>query len=100
MASPAICAYRSYQKISDEIGQCSKFATEFAKRFLDKMNVAESISVIDLVYGSDNPYWRNVLAYARDGNLQSVFDEYVHLLANGLDKNDENQLEIIHSKIL
>ena len=29
-----------------------------------------------------------------------MFDEYIHLLANGLDKNNENRIEIIHHKLL
>jgi hypothetical protein len=30
------------------------------------------------------PYWRNVLSYSIDGNIQSTFDEYVHTLVESL----------------
>ncbi len=32
----------------------------------------------------DSPYWRDVLRYAVDGNLQAVMDEYLHVLRESL----------------
>ena len=80
----------------------SKFATQIARTFLNRMDRPESIAVIDLIFkqDSDDAYWKNVLRYSKQGNLQSVFDEYVHLLSNGLDKNNENRIEIINNKFL
>jgi hypothetical protein len=42
-------------------------------------NQPEATTVIRLAY-PDEPYWRGVMAYAADGNIQAVLDEYAHLL--------------------
>ena len=80
----------------------SKYATQVARRFLNRMNSPESIAVIDLIFkqGSDDAYWKNLLKYSKQGNLQSVFDEYVHLLSNGLDENNKDRIPIINHKLL
>ena len=80
----------------------SKFATQVARRFINRMNTPESIAVIDLIFkqGSEDAYWQNVLKYSKQGNLQAVFDEYVHLLSNGLDENNEDRVLIINHKLL
>ena len=80
----------------------SKFATQIAMAFLYRMDRPESIAVIDLLFKSDSDeeHCRNVLKYSKQGNLQAVFDEYLHLLSNGLDKNNENRIEIITNKFL
>ena len=86
----------------ESIDQYVKYTTQVARRFLNLMNSPESISVIDLIFKSDldDAYWRNVLKYSKQGNLQAVFDEYVHLLSNGLDVSNENRIEIINAKLL
>ena len=86
----------------ESIDQYVKYTTQVARRFLNTMNSPESIAVIDLIFESDvdDAYWRNVLKYSKQGNLQAVFDEYVHLLSNGLDVNNENRIPIINSKLL
>jgi hypothetical protein len=42
--------------------------------------------VMSLIRGKRDeiPYWRNVLSYSIDGNIQSTFDEYVHTLVESL----------------
>ena len=104
MASPAICAYRCYKnqssKESDELR--SQLATKFARKFIGRMNKPESISVLDLIFNSksENAYWKNVLEYSKQGNLQAVFDEYVHMLSCNIDKNNVNKIAIINHKII
>ena len=105
LASPAICAYRSYEKELPSNMKMDKFVytpTQIARKFIDRMNLPESIAVIDLNFGenSDDAYWKNVLKYSKQGNIQAVFDEYVHLLSNGLDKNNEDRLLIINRKFI
>ena len=80
----------------------SHFATQIAMAFLYRMDRPESIAVIDLIFNGDSneEHCRNVLKYSKQGNLQAVFDEYVHLLSNGLDKNNENRIKIIKTKFL
>src|SRR5205823_2330879 len=42
--------------------------------------------VMSLLRGDDErvPYWRRVLHYCLDGNLQAVLDEYAHMLKESL----------------
>lgn len=42
-------------------------------------NRPESIALLDGMYG-DLPYWRKVLRYCADGDLQATLDEYLHHL--------------------
>ena len=54
----------------------------------------------DAVYGEeDDAHWQNVLNYCKDGNLQAMFDEYGHLLTNGLDR-DEKLLPRLHRSMI
>ena len=105
IASPAVCIYRAYEKHlpQDFTMENYRYApTQIGRKFIDRMNLAESIAVIDLNSRStsEDAYWKNVLKYSKDGNLQAVFDEYVHLLSNGLDRNNEDRIDIIHDKFL
>ena len=105
LAAPAICAYRSYEKELPENLEMDEFVyapTQIGRKFIDRMNLPESIAVVDLNSGesSEDAYWKNVLKYSKDGNLQAVFDEYVHLLSNGLDKNNEDRILIINEKFI
>lgn len=74
IASPAVCALRIFQD--------TVLASEFAKEMMNIFNTSEAISAIDMLYGkaSDDAYYKNVLKYAVDGNLQAVLDEYAHMM--------------------
>lgn len=104
IASPAICALRSYEKLSgvSSLKTYFKDITKLSRKFIDMMDRRYTIPVIDLCYGpsSKTHHWKNVLKYSKEGNLQAVLDEYVHLLANGIDKNNENKIHIINEKII
>lgn len=106
MASPAICAYRLYENEFDRDGSLMDlyiiYSMEIARSFINFMNLPESIAVIDLIYKSvsEDAYWKNVLKYSKDGNLQAVLDEYVHLISSGLYKNNEEKIQIMHRKLL
>lgn len=106
LASPAVCAYRLYERefdYDDSLMQYyNQFSMEIARNFINFMNRPESISVVDLCYKSvsDDAYWKNVLKYSKDGNLQAVFDEYVHLLSSGLYGSSKDKLAIINDKLL
>lgn len=92
IASPAVCTYRAN-------GQNGIYATQLSKLMINMFNKQESIAVVELCYGrrNDDAYWRNVLHYCRDGNLQSVLDEYVHMLTESNGINDaENKTKIVH----
>ncbi len=99
IASPAICAYRTYRRYSPT-GIKSYLPSQIAKVFINRMNTPESTAVIELCYGkSDEAHWKNLLSYCADGNFQAMFDEYAHIISNGLDK-DDNLVEHMHRSIL
>lgn len=99
IASPAICALRTYQRYAGN--QIPHYLpSQVAKVFINRMNTPESTAVIELCYGKkEDAHWQNLLKYCRDGNLQAVFDEYAHLLTNGMDRDDQ-KLERLHGDML
>ncbi|NLW18382.1 MAG: hypothetical protein GXY81_01655 [Candidatus Cloacimonetes bacterium] len=96
LASPAVCAYRAYN-------QNAVYASQFAKAMINLFNKTEATAIIELCYGKNgvDAHWMNVLHYCRDGNLQSMLDEYIHMLteSNGLVDN-ENKYKAIHYLML
>ncbi len=74
IASPAVCAYRQSCNQED--------ASKAAKAIVSIFNKPESAAVIDLLYNKkgDDDYYESVLEYCVKGNLQSVLDEYAHML--------------------
>lgn len=101
IASPAITinrTYRSYCKRGNTFP--SYLPSQIAKIFINRMNTAESTATIELACGkkSDDAHWQNLLAYCKHGNIQSMFDEYAHLISNGLDA-DHNLIDNLHYTI-
>jgi hypothetical protein len=96
IASPAVCAYRAN-------GENGMYASQLAKTMINQFNKPEATAVIEICYGiiQDEAHWRNVLSYCQDGNIQSMMDEFVHMLveSNGLNHAD-NKHELIHSLML
>ncbi len=83
--SPANIAYRSLtrmlspgHKVSD-VGLWQA-AAALAAGLRSLFNRLDSTLLLDKLYDKAEPYWRNVLRYCADGNLQAVLDEYVHHL--------------------
>jgi hypothetical protein len=83
LASPAVCAARAILRVSRLSAAWDPHllgaAAQVAKGFRVLFNVPESTV---LLRGTEDnrPYWRSVLDYCVDGNLQAVLDEYAHLL--------------------
>lgn len=100
IASPAICINRTYCRYLFGInGYDTILATQIAKLFINRMNTPESTAVVELCYGkSEEAHWRNLIRYCKDGNMQAMFDEYAHLITNGLDK-DSNTIKRLHNII-
>ena len=98
IASPAICINRTYQRYltKNEVFPSYK-STQLARVFINRMNTPESTAVVELTCGkkSEDAHWQNMLTYCRHGNLQAVFDEYAHLITNGLDA-DEGLVKQMH----
>jgi hypothetical protein len=96
LASPAVCAYRAY-------GHNAAYASQFAKAMINLFNKTEATAIIELCYvkTGDAVHWTNVLQYCRDGNLQAMLDEYIHMLteSNGLIDSD-NRCRITHTLMM
>lgn len=101
IASPAVCLYRTYSKYKDNSKDFAIYMpSQIARLFINRMNTVESTAAVELACGkkTDDAHWQNVLTYCKQGNMQSMFDEYAHLLVNGLDQ-DENMIYNLHSQI-
>lgn len=97
IAGPGICLYRALEKVwpgsmSLELGTSGKNGqfncmplgrcAEAALGFVAKMNRIESQRVLRAVCPGAKP-WTGTARYSAMGNLQSVLDEYAHLLKSG-----------------
>lgn len=85
VGSPAICASRALRRIapglkrnSPEILQAS---AEIAEGFRSLFNAPDVRSMLEK---DGVPYWREVLRYCAEHDLQAVMDEYVHGLKESL----------------
>lgn len=91
LGSPAVCLYRNMQDIN--------IACKIAKYFITYFNTPEKTAIVELANNTrkfkDNDHWQNVLLYCKNGNLQSVIDEFVHQ-RKGEDLNEafENSLSL------
>lgn len=101
LGSPAIISLRSFLRHTDK-KNISDYSTEIlsksaycAIQFRSMFNLSYSIAVIQKY--SDNDYWQAVLDYCVKGNLQSVIDEYTHILKESLGLSDANDADIVNS---
>ena len=89
------------EALAEEMKKYAHLCSKIAFNFSYLMNTQEAMATIDYIYSkSEEAYWKNILTYSKQGNLQAVFDEYVHLLSNGLDKKNEERIGIIHERFL
>jgi hypothetical protein len=61
-------------------------ACRIAWGFRSLFAVPEVMSMVRGTRGSESTYWRRILAYCLEGNLQAVLDEYGHILPEWLGK--------------
>lgn len=102
IASPANCIYRTYLGYSGHIEEFPVYLpSQLARIFINRMNSPESTAVVELACGrkSEDAHWQNLLTYCRQGNLQAVFDEYAHLISNGID-HDEKLTKQMHEQMM
>ena len=102
IASPAICANRTYRHyLSGNELLPLYLPSQLARAFINRMNTPESTAVVELACGrkTDDAHWKNMLTYCRQGNLQAVFDEYMHMISSGIDR-DEAMIEQIHRQVM
>lgn len=88
LASPALCAYRALQrilpKVNGEKNEDELFlgTLRITTGFQSLFNVPENVALIKSFNGKS--YWRKVLKYGLQGNLQALLDEHIHVLIESL----------------
>ena len=81
--SPGSIAWRAARSLAGpEITPAGLWtaAFELVRGIRTLFNRTESTALLVTLYGDDRPYWRSVLDYCADGNLQAVLDEYLYQL--------------------
>ena len=102
IASPAVCVNRTYKRYLRKGERLESWLpSRLARVFINRMNSPESTAVVELACGrkSEDAHWQNLLNYCRQGNLQAVFDEYVHLISSGID-HDGALIEQINRQMI
>ena len=83
LASPAICALCALLRIAPDLADTSpsllSAASQIGNGLRALFNQPEATALLR-VDDERIPYWRRVLTYGIDGNLQSVLDEFAHVL--------------------
>ena len=81
LGSPAITALRSFRRLyrGKASAKCVS-ALSVANEFVNLFNKPESVAAVRIAVRDRVQYWRKVLRYCRDGCLEAVLDEYLHLL--------------------
>lgn len=86
LAGPGVCALRALRRIGTEFDASDpkllSAAARIASGFRSLFNMPETIAM--LRGAGEDTYWRLTLQYGVDGNLQSMLDEYVHVLRESL----------------
>ena len=87
LAAPAVCFLRMMQTYFKKPSQTSELMTyslDAGSHFTSLFDKPESIAIVDICSTSkrkqEDFYWENVLDYCLEGNLQSVLDEFGHLV--------------------
>ena len=81
--SPGCIAWRALRSIAGpDVTPAGLWAAAFelVRGIRTLFNRTESIALLVTLYGDEQPYWRSVLDYCADGNLQAVMDEYMYQL--------------------
>ena len=84
LGSPAVCALRALKRIAPELAwddpRLLSAAAEVAWSFRALFNQHDAVAL--LRRDTDDHYWRRVLVYCAEHNLQAVLDEYAHYLVD------------------
>ena len=92
LGSPAVCMLRA----GADVGTATRVAEAFRAFF----NSPEAIAAVDCGYSeSGDSHWRTVLRYGRDGCIQSVLDEYLHMLSPEKGASDADVAEKIENAL-
>ena len=93
LAGPGVCALRALRRIGTRLDASDPHllsaAARIASGFRSLFNTPETIAM--LRGSGEDSYWRLTLQYGIDGNLQSILDEYVHVLRESLGLQKHSQ---------
>ena len=104
LGSPATCALRALHRVAPSIELSDPIildaATRIAMAFRGLFNQPESQTLLRT--GTDEFYWQSVLHHCIDHDLQSVLDEYVHVLfdSEGLMDKDPSHVVSVLSEVI
>ena len=88
VAAPGVAALRALRRtlghaVEEDLVRAA--ALKLARGFQTLFNLGDAAMAVQLHCSAAKlPYWRQVLDYCLDGNLQAVLDEQLHLAADGL----------------
>lgn len=96
LCAPGTCALRSLSRIDRWTGEAPSpellsAAFDIAWGLRSQFNSARVIGLIDQG-DDDGSFWQKVLGHCRDGNLQSVLDEYLHCLRESVTPTKDQSL--------
>jgi hypothetical protein len=96
IGSPAVCANRALRRIAPGLKAGSlevlRAASHIAEGFRSLFNSPDVRSMLET---EGTPYWRQVLRYCAEGDLQAVLDEYVHSLKESLGLVDAPDSQVV-----
>jgi hypothetical protein len=97
VAGPGVAALRALGRIAgDEQLGAENVRDDAARVAWGLRSLFNTREVTAFIRGKkDEPYWRRVLDYCLAGNLQSVLDEYAHVLVEWLGVADRDTDEIV-----
>jgi len=85
IGSPAICANRALRRVAPGLKTDSPAVLQAASHIAEGFrSLFNSPDVRSMIEKDGVPYWRQVLRYCAEGDLQAVLDEYVHSLKESL----------------
>ncbi|HQR66225.1 MAG TPA: helicase-related protein [Thermoanaerobaculia bacterium] len=98
LASPGVTALRTLRRIAGANGNGDQLAVRLeagriGRRFVSLFNQPEATAVIRGL-NPEEPFWKRVLEYCFAGNLQSVLDEYAHVLHHSLGLIDKKPADV------
>ena len=82
LGGPGVCALRALARVAPQAEErvLRNSAARVAWHLRPLFNLPEATSLIRSMADESTPYWRSILDYAIEGCLQSVLDEYAHVL--------------------
>lgn len=99
VAGPATLALRAFSRVAGSSVLDSTIARDAAARvgasFRTLFNQPDSSAIVRATIAGGQDYWKQCLEYSARGCLQSVLDEYVHLLVGEAGVFGKNPNEIV-----